>query len=86
MGRLRNRLDRIENSAQSTMFNARQLIAWVREAGEAFVEDLSDGVRVEVIKEGDATLFDFFQGKVNVLPFKLRLVISEDKPKETEKT
>ena len=45
------------------------------------LEDLQDGVTLQLVRTGDATLMDFLSGKVSELPLSLRLVVEE--PKES---
>jgi hypothetical protein len=70
---LRARLDRIENNAHSTMGEAKQMIAFAK----GLIEEIGDGVDIELVREGEDTIMDFIQGKTNVLPFRLRLKIDE---------
>jgi len=70
---LRGRLDRIENNAQAAVGDARQLIAFAR----GLIEELGDGIDVELVKTPGVSLLDFFRGDVETLPFKLRIKIDE---------
>lgn len=71
MGRLRRRLDRLENHAHETMDGVQALLA-------DFLADLADGVDFELVRTGDATLADFLAGKVDKFPLKIRMVAKED--------
>jgi len=77
-GGLRARLDRIEGNAHATMGTAQGAIVAVREAATGLLEDLQDGVSIVIVRKGDATFMDFLSGKVNELPFALRIVPEED--------
>ena len=74
---LRARLDRLEGNAHQTMNTAQGAISGVREAAEGLIEELQDGIDVELVRKPGASVFDFFQGKCDTLPFKLRIVVEE---------
>lgn len=76
-GGLRGRLDRLEGNAHATMGQAQFTLAAIREAATGFLEELQDGVTVKVVRLGDASIMDFFSGKVKELPFSLQLVVEE---------
>lgn len=76
-GGLRGRLDRLEGNAHATMGQAQGTIAAIREAAVGLLEDLQDGVTIEIRRTG--SIMDFFQGKTDVLPLSLRII-----PQETE--
>ena len=75
---LRGRLDRLESDAHDTMATARGSILSVQDVVEGLLEDLRDGVDVRIVRKGDATFLDFLSGKVEELPFALRIVPEED--------
>ena len=79
-GGLRGRLDRLESNAHATINTAQVTIHALREAALGLLEELQDGVEIEIVKRPDASLVDFFQGRSDVLPFSLRIVIKEDDP------
>jgi len=62
MPRLRRRLDALQSHAHHTMGLA-----------EALLADLHDGVRLRLVRVGDATLLDFLAGKVDSLPLEIRI-------------
>lgn len=76
-GGLRGRLDRLEGNAHATMGQAQATISAIREAAVGLLEDLQDGVTLQLVRTGDATLMDFLSGKVSELPLSLRLVAEE---------
>lgn len=80
MGRLRQRLDQMQGEAnatmgqaQATLGNAQELIAFAREV----LAEVQDGVTLELVKEGDASIMDFLTGKAAVLPIKVRIKLEE---------
>jgi hypothetical protein len=75
---LRARLDRLEGNAHATMNTAQGAISGVREAAEGLLEELQDGIDIELVRKPGASLMDFIQGKADALPFSLRIVIKED--------
>lgn len=75
-GGIRGRLDRLEGNAHATMNQAQVTIAALREAAIGLIEDLQDGVTVEIKRTG--SIMDFIQGKTDVLPLALRIVPEED--------
>jgi hypothetical protein len=77
-GGLRGRLDRLEGNAHQTMNTAQNSVVLVREAALGFLEELQDGIRLELVKDPGTNLMDFFTGKVDKLPFSVRIVIDED--------
>jgi hypothetical protein len=77
---LRGRLDRLESNAHRTMNTAQGAILSVQDVVEGLLEDLRDGVDVRIVKRGDASILDFLQGKVDELPFALRIVPEEESP------
>ena len=77
-GGLRARLDRIEGNAHKTMNTAQASILSVQDVVEGLLEDLRDGVDVRIVRKGNATFLDFLSGKVEELPFALRIVPEED--------
>ena len=79
-GGLRGRLDRLEGNAHATMGTAKDSINLVREAVLGLLDELQDGIDIEIIKRPGASLMDFFQGKTDTLPFSLRIVVKEDSP------
>jgi len=58
------------------MNQAQVTIAALREAAIGLIEDLQDGVTVEIKRTG--SIMDFIQGKTDVLPLALRIVPEED--------
>ena len=44
---------------------------------QGFIEELEDGVDVELERGGDATILDFLRGDADTLPIKLRIKIDE---------
>ncbi len=74
---LRDRLDRLESNAHETMNT-------VREAVLGLLDELQDGVDIEIVRKPGASLLDFFQGKTDVLPFSVRIII--DEPQRTPRT
>ena len=74
-GGLRGRLDRLEGNAHQTMWTAQQAIQVLREACLGLLEELQDGVTIEVKKTGN--LMDFFSGQTDVLPLSIRIVPRE---------
>jgi|GEM_PF-1662592 len=81
-GGLRGRLDRLENDAHATMGQAQFTLTAIREAALGLLEELQDGVTIEVKKTGN--LMDFFSGKTDTLPLSLRIVPEETDEDETE--
>ena len=80
-GGLRGRLDRLEGNAHATMGQAQFTLAAIREAALGLLEELQDGVTIEVKKTGN--LMDFFNGKMDTLPLSLRIVPEETEENET---
>jgi hypothetical protein len=62
-------LDALEGSAQQTMGDAQGVLAVAR----ALLDQLQDGVTIEIVKTGEASLMDFAMGKADTLPICLRL-------------
>lgn len=62
MGRLRRRLDRLENNAHETMDDASETLAVIRD----FILDLQDGIEFELEVAGKP------------IPVKLRIKVAED--------
>jgi len=58
------------------MWTAQQAIQVLREACLGLLEELQDGVTVEIKRTG--SIMDFIQGKTDVLPLALRIVPEED--------
>lgn len=79
-GGLRARLDRLEGNAHSTMNTAKDTVVTLREAALGLLEELQDGVTFEITKTGN--LMDFFQGKTDVLPLSIRIIVKEDEVEE----
>ena len=79
-GGLRGRMDRLEGNAHATMGQAQFTLKAIREAAVGLLEDLQDGVTIQLVRTGEATLMDFLSGKVKELPLSLRLVIEEEEP------
>jgi hypothetical protein len=79
-GGLRGRLDRLESNAHQTMNTAQGAILSVRDVVEGLLEDLQDGVDIHIVRKGDASIMDFLSGKVEELPFALRIVPEEETP------
>ena len=77
-GGLKARLDRLEGNAHQTMNTAQGSIVLVREAALGFLEELQDGVRVELVKDPNVSIMDFFTGKTQTLPFSVRIVVDEE--------
>lgn len=71
-------MDRLEGNAHATMGQAQFTLKAIREAAVGLIEELQDGVTVQIVRTGDATLMDFLSGKVKELPLSLRLVIEEE--------
>ena len=77
-GGLRGRLDRLEGNAHATMNTAQGTIHALREAALGLLEELQDGVEIEIVKKPGVSLMDFIQGKSDTLPFSLRVTIAEE--------
>lgn len=75
-GGIRGRLDRLEGNAHATMGQAQFTLVAIREAAVGLLEDLQDGVTIEIRKTGN--LMDFFSGKTDVLPLAIRIVPEEE--------
>ena len=78
--RLRGRLDGLESGAHQTMWDSRQLLAALKD----LVEDVHDGVNIQLVRQGSGSFLDFFRGKYNTLNFQVRIAIEEPPNKETE--
>ena len=80
MGRLRDRLDRIENQASTTMLSAQDLIRLAKEflahVEEDVVVKIADGVELRFVKVNDGSLFDFVTAPAGTeLPLGIRIVL-----------
>jgi len=72
MGRLRDRLDRIENQASTTMLSAQDLIRLAKE----LLANIEDGVELRVIKVNDGSILDFISAPAGTeLPLGIRVVL-----------
>jgi len=80
MGRLRKRLDGLEGHAHSTMSSADAKIERVAGLVEDFILDLQDGMGITLERTGEDSIYDFLIGKVDKLPLKVVIDISEDEP------
>ena len=67
MGRLRDRLNRLENTATNTMTDSQQLM----HALQGLVEEIENGVEISLINTGEGTVLDFLLGKIKELPIKI---------------
>jgi len=79
MGRLRQRLDRMENQASNTMSQASHVLRDL----VGLIEDVHDDVRIRMVKDKPGSLMDFVLGKINECPVSFRLEIREDDDKTT---
>lgn len=70
---LRRRLDQLQYNANQTMFSAQEVLDFAK----AILAEIEDGVKISLIKEGDATIMDFILGKVDELPIKLKIDVNE---------
>ena len=73
------RLNRLEGNAHQTMNQAQSFIAALREASLGLLEELSNGVTVEITRVSNESILDFFSGKTEKLPIGIRIIIDEDK-------
>ncbi len=78
------RLNRLEGNAHNTMNQAQVLIAAVKEATLGFIENLSDGITLEVTRVSTSTIWDFFRGKTAKLPIGIKIIFQEETQEETE--
>jgi hypothetical protein len=72
------RLNRLEANAHSTMNQAQSFIAALREASLGLLEEVADGITIEVTKVSDESMWDFFSGKTAKLPIGIRIVLKEE--------
>lgn len=77
---LRGRLDRLEADAHGTMGAARAEMGNAVELLRGFLEECEDGLEIQIVRRGDASIMDFIQGKTDELPFRLRIVAREETP------
>ena len=66
MGRLRNRLDRLESKADGVMALA-----------EILLEELTDGVTFKLVVDEKFTISDLFSGKIKELPISIKMEVKE---------
>ncbi len=80
MGRLRRRLDGLEQHAHGTMSKADEGIDEVKGLIKDFILDLQDGMSVKLVRadKDDATIRGFLLGQVDELPLKIVIDISDD--------
>ena len=74
MRRLRGRLDAMQAEAQQTMGEAQLTL----KALAALAEEVKDGVRLLLIREGDGTLLQFLRGEIEELPLRVKIAIEEE--------
>lgn len=74
MGRLRDRLDRLEGSAEETMDSARELLDLAKD----MIAEAGDGIDFTIVRKTDVSLLDFLQGNGGEeFPLALRMKIKE---------
>jgi hypothetical protein len=72
------RLNRLEANAHNTMNQAQSFIAALREALLGLLEEISDGITIEVTKVSKESMWDFLTGKTAKLPIGIRIILKED--------
>ena len=74
MGRLRQRLDRLEGNAHQTMDSAQELL----ELAKDLIAEAGDGIDLTIVRKTDISLLEFLAGKGgDEFPLALRITIKE---------
>jgi len=68
------RLNQLQGKANQTMNAAQATLG----AFQALADELTDGVNFKIVRKGDASIMDFVMGKVDELPFQIRVEPQEE--------
>lgn len=74
---IKGRLDQVQGKANQTMDVAQGVMLRLEAKLDGAVDEVLDGIDFELVRKGDASMMDFFTGKVSTLPFSLRIVPRE---------
>jgi hypothetical protein len=66
------------------MNQAQSFIAALREASLGLLEEVADGVTIEITRVSNESILGFFSGKTDKLPIGVRVVFREDESQDEQ--